>query len=73
MAMQIESWVSLLFIPAGAFSIVAAILDWDWFMDNGRARPFVQAFGRKGARVFYVILGAGIAVLGALLATGAIK
>ncbi len=47
----------LIFVLAGIFCIVAAALDWDWFMHNYRARLIVNIFGHDGARVFYVILG----------------
>ncbi|MBI5930082.1 MAG: immunity 17 family protein [Chloroflexi bacterium] len=42
---------------AGVFTIVAAVMDWNWFMNNYRARFFVKLFGRFGARIFYVLLG----------------
>jgi len=54
----------LIFVLGGVFSIVAAVLDWDWFMNNYRARLFVSLFGRTGARIFYVILGIGLIVFG---------
>lgn len=53
---------SLAFL-AGLFTILGAALDWDWFMNHGKARPFVRAFGRNGARVFYVVLGLVICAL----------
>ena len=49
--------MSLLAVFAGLFAIVGAVMDWDWFMNNGWARPFVKLFGRQGARAFYVVLG----------------
>ena len=49
---------------AGVFTIAAAILDWDWFFKNHKARFFVDALGRNGARVFYVVLGAVLLFLG---------
>jgi hypothetical protein len=49
---------------AGVFTIAAAILDWDWFFENYKARFFVDALGRNGARVFYGVLGAVILFLG---------
>lgn len=49
--------MSLLAVFAGLFSIAGAVLDWDWFFNNGRARPFVKMFGREGARAFYIALG----------------
>lgn len=58
---------------AGVFTILAAVLDWDWFMNDRKARPFVNMFGRDGARAFYVFLGLVICVLsfgGALRSVG---
>ena len=40
------------------FVIAAAVLDWNWFFNNWRARFFVNLFGRDGARLFYALLGA---------------
>lgn len=42
---------------AGAFPIVAAWRDWDWFFNHRKARLFVAMFGRSGARIFYAFLG----------------
>lgn len=42
---------------AGILSIIASILNWNWFFENRRAYIFVKMFGRKGARVFYSLLG----------------
>ena len=49
---------------AGLFSAFCAFRDFDWFMNNRKARPFVNMFGRNGARVFYMALGAVITVAG---------
>lgn len=60
----------LLLFGAGAFTIVGAVMDWNWFMNSRRARFFVAIFGRTGARIFYILLGlfiigmAGIIYLG---------
>ena len=56
--LAIMAWV------AGTFTIVAAIADWEWFFSHPKARFFVDRFGRSGARVFYVILGLMLVVLG---------
>lgn len=63
----------LILVGAGLFSIVGAVLNKDWFMDNRKARPLVKLFSRNGARVFYIALGVGIVVVGALLMAGVIK
>jgi hypothetical protein len=62
--------VTLIFtLGAGFFSIAGAVFNWDWFMENSRARFFVQIFGRDGARVFYVILGLFLIVMGIFVAS----
>ena len=49
------------FIAAGIFSICGALFNWDWFLNNWRARFFVRVLGRGGARIFYGLLGVGLA------------
>jgi hypothetical protein len=63
-------WLAM---AAGAFSICGAAYDWDLFMNSRKARPFVQVFGRTGARVFYGLLGAGLVVGGALMAARVLR
>ena len=48
----------------GVWVIAAAIFDWDWFFKGNKAKFFVDALGRNGARVFYGVLGAVILFLG---------
>ncbi|MDD3149170.1 MAG: immunity 17 family protein [Candidatus Riflebacteria bacterium] len=55
-------------IFAGVFTIFCAASDFDWFMNNHKARFFVNILGRNGARVFYGILGLIMILLGAFLA-----
>lgn len=62
--------VGLIIIACGAFAICGAVFDWDWFMNNYKARPFVKMFGRNGTRIFYAVLGGFIAVLGVLVIIG---
>ncbi|MEO0375214.1 MAG: immunity 17 family protein [Cyanobacteria bacterium P01_A01_bin.17] len=63
-------WVA---IACGVFSICGAVTDWDWFMNNRRARLFVRLLGRTGARLFYGLLGSCLIILGVLLTTGIIE
>ncbi|WP_033961439.1 immunity 17 family protein [Psychroserpens jangbogonensis] len=44
-------------IGAGAFSIIASILNWDFFFENRKAEFLVNILGRNGSRIFYAILG----------------
>ncbi|MFA5659413.1 MAG: immunity 17 family protein [Oscillospiraceae bacterium] len=62
--------MKIVIILAGVFTIAAGIFNWEWFFAHRKARFFVNAFGRNGARIFYGILGAAIAVLGVLTLTG---
>jgi small neutral amino acid transporter SnatA (MarC family) len=63
-----SSYFQLLLIAGGGlFSIAGAVFNWDWFMNNDRAQPFVNFFGREGARVFYVVLGLVLIVLGVVI------
>jgi small neutral amino acid transporter SnatA (MarC family) len=62
-----------LFLAAGGFSIVSAVQDWDWFLQSRKARLFVNLMGRKGARIFYGILGLALVALGAALLAGIIE
>ena len=50
----------------GLLCIVSAIFDWDWFMNHHKAQFVCTKLGRNRARVFYVILGVVLFVLGIL-------
>lgn len=61
-----EYFMMGLFILLGCFSIVAAILNLDWYFKTSGAMTFVNWFGRTGARLFYALLGAGLIACGSL-------
>lgn len=63
----------LLIVAAGIFCVSGAVFDWNFFMNSSKAWIFVKLFGRNGARVFYVLLGGFIAVLGVLMTMGIVK
>ncbi len=54
----------LALVGIGAFSIAGAAGDWDFFMEHRKARLVAAIVGRDGARVFYGLLGTGLAVAG---------
>jgi hypothetical protein len=54
----------IVILLAGLFSIVCAAFDFDWFMNNRRASLFVKLFTRNGARVFYIVLGIVLCIMG---------
>lgn len=62
----------LVFVAAGVFSICGAWMDWDWFMLSRKSRFMVGLLGRKGARIFYGLLGIVVIVLGVLFILGII-
>lgn len=60
-----ENLLAQIFIfGGGLFSIVSSICNFDFFFNSRRARLFVTIFGRNGARVFYILLGAFLIVVG---------
>ncbi len=50
-------WTLLLLATIGTFSVLGAWKNWDWFMNNRRARLVISLFGRTGARWFYALIG----------------
>jgi len=69
----LEVLFGLVLCGMGVFSICGAVFDWDFFMESRKARFWVNIVGRNGARVGYVVLGLGVAMLGLLITIGIIK
>ena len=46
-----------IFALAGITSLLAALLNWDWFFTARNAQLIVRNVGRTRARLFYGILG----------------
>ena len=67
------NWIGMVLVAAGLFAIIGAVLDWDWYMNHRKARRISAILGRNGARIFYVIFGLGMSVLGVLITLGIIK
>ena len=61
-----EYFIFALFIGLGVFSVVAAVLDLEWYFQTSAAQTFVRWLGRTGARLFYVLLGIGLISCGVL-------
>ena len=64
--------MGLVFAAIGLFSLMGAVMNWDWYFNNRRARGVVAIFGRKGARIFYGILGVFIMAIGAVAVIGGV-
>lgn len=54
----------ILFVVLGAFAVLAALLDLEWYFRTSGAQMFVRWLGRRGARIFYFILGIGLMACG---------
>lgn len=46
-----------IFALAGIVSLLAALLDWDWFFTARNTQFIVHNVGRRQARLFYGVLG----------------
>lgn len=46
-----------IFALAGIVSLLAALLDWEWFFTARNAQFVVRNVGRRQARLFYGVLG----------------
>ena len=48
----------IILILVGLFSIAGGYFDWNWFMENRRARFISKILGsRERGRIFYILLG----------------
>lgn len=63
----------ILLIAGGAFSLLGAIFDWDFFFNSYKARRMVNFIGKTGARIFYVVVGVFLIVFGICVALGIIQ
>ncbi|MCH4887442.1 hypothetical protein EZV73_07660 [Acidaminobacter sp. JC074] len=54
----------LFFLGVGFLCMMASILDWDWWFENRKIGYLVKAIGRRGAGIFYFLLGLGFAGYG---------
>ena len=59
-----EYFILVLFIVLGGFSIIAALLNMEWFFQTTGALTFVRQLGRTGARWFYALLGFALIACG---------
>ncbi len=49
--------MSVIALVVGLYAIIASVLNFEFFFNNKKAQRMVNVFGRKGARIFYGILG----------------
>ena len=56
--MILHNVVQVIFLLAGIVSLLASLLDWDWFFTADNASFLVTRLGRRGARWVYGTIGA---------------
>ena len=59
-----EYFIFALFIGLGLFSVVAAVLNLEWYFQTSAALTFVRWFGRTCSFLFYGMLGIGLMACG---------
>lgn len=55
--MILHNVVQVIFLLSGIVSVLASLLDWDWFFTADNAGFLVKRLGRKGARLAYGTIG----------------
>ncbi|MEG0948051.1 MAG: immunity 17 family protein [Bacteroidales bacterium] len=65
-------FVSILFLIIGTLSLMAGIMNWNWFYRSHNVSIAVRWFGRSGARFFYGTIGVIVIVMGILMLSGVI-
>ena len=55
--MILHNVVQAIFLLAGTISLLASLLNWEWFFTTDNSRFAVKKFGRKGARWVYGTIG----------------
>ena len=56
----------IIMILGGVFSFCGGYFGWEFFVNNYKFKGFQKLFGEKGARIFYMILGVFIFIVGLL-------
>lgn len=64
---NIMAGTTLIFV--GLFSLISSLKNWDFFMNNHKAQFWIKLFGRKGARIFYSVIGLILIIIGISLIT----
>lgn len=62
--MNEELIVSIIVILGGLFSMTAAVMNWEWYMNHRKAQFMIKILSRNGARIFYFCLGLGLVGIG---------
>ncbi|MBN1964996.1 MAG: immunity 17 family protein [Anaerolineae bacterium] len=68
--MSPDAAIGIILILAGLFLAAAGFFNWDWYMNMRRARMLSGLIGRTGSRIFYVVAGVILALLGVAAMVG---
>ena len=49
--------IQTIFLMAGVTSLLAAVLNWEWFFNTKNAEPIVRSLGREKTRWLYGAIG----------------
>ena len=49
--------IQTIFLLAGVTSLLAAVLNWEWFFNTKNAEPIVRSLGREKTRWLYGAIG----------------
>ena len=60
MSFVIRDFYLILFAIVGLVSLLTALLCPDWLLSSRGARIWINAFGKRGAHIFYIIIGVAL-------------
>jgi hypothetical protein len=62
-------FIGWVFIVVALSTIGLVMYRWNWLMKSHRVRFMVKLFKEPGAKIFYVLVGFALMVIGSLLVT----
>lgn len=65
-------FLNYFFMAIGLFSMIASLTNWEYLFTHHKSQLLLKMFGRKGARIFYILLGLTLFSFGLLSLTGVI-
>ena len=62
--------LGLTFLAAGAVILAGVLLNWKWFMNSRKVQQMSRLMGPKMVKIFYVIVGLFLLMLGVAFTFG---
>ncbi len=66
-------YLGLFFLAIGLFSILGSALNWGFFVNHRKAQFIKRILGETGMKIFYVVFGGLLMVLGGMVTFGFIN